>query len=117
MLIPRFWSKSEGKARTPGGYWMTFALWRGSATSSADAETLAREAVARMAARIESGEGFPQRYSYPGRQLREEIVRDAIGKLPSGSSQVRREHQRPTTALRGIEFRNEARSERARRIR
>jgi hypothetical protein len=84
MLIPRFWSKAEGKAQQPGGQWTTFSLWRGSAKSQAEAEGLAQEAVGRVAARIERGEGFPERYAYAGRQVREELIREILG--PHGSA-------------------------------
>jgi len=76
MQIARFWSRAEGKSQTPAGKWLTYALWRGSAGSQAEAETRAREAVQRVGKRIEQGEGFPERYVYPERQLREEVLQE-----------------------------------------
>jgi hypothetical protein len=84
MFIPRYWSKAETQAQTPQGYVMPVACWRGSPTSVADAETLAREAVERMASRIGRGEGFPDRYAYGDRPVREEVleeIADASGQV------------------------------------
>jgi hypothetical protein len=44
-----------------------------------DASRLAREATERMAERIRNGEGFPERYAYPGRMLREEVLQEIHG--------------------------------------
>jgi hypothetical protein len=79
MLIPRFWSRAESQATTPDGKRVEFHVWRGSRSSPAEAETLAREAVGRIAGRIQRGEGFPERYSYGDRPLREEVVREFPG--------------------------------------
>jgi hypothetical protein len=45
----------------------------------ADAQTLARQAAESIAARIGRGEGFPQRYAYADRPLREEILQEIRG--------------------------------------
>lgn len=79
MLIPRFWSRAESQAVTPDGKSVRFHVWRGSRTSTAEAQTLADEAVARVAERIRRGEGFPERYTYGDRPLREEVVRELPG--------------------------------------
>jgi len=79
MQLARFWSKVESTAQTPAGKSVPFACWRGSAHSAADANRLAREAAERMAARISNGEWFPQRYAYPGRLLREEVLQEIHG--------------------------------------
>ncbi|HEX6371029.1 MAG TPA: hypothetical protein VF006_19080 [Longimicrobium sp.] len=76
MLIPRFWSRAESTATTPAGKFVRFHVWRGSRSSSAEAQTLAQEAVARIADRIRAGAGFPERYAYGDRPLREEVVRE-----------------------------------------
>jgi hypothetical protein len=84
MLIPRYWSRAESQAVTPDGRPVHFHVWRGSRTSEDDAQALATEAVGRIADRIRRGEGFPERYSYGDRPLREEVVRE----MPGGSAQV-----------------------------
>jgi len=81
MLIPRYWSRAESQATTPTGKRIQFHVWRGSRTDTAEADALARDAVERIAARIQRGEGFPERYAYGDRPLREEVVRE----LPGGT--------------------------------
>ena len=80
MLIPRYWSRADSQATTPDGRPVRFHVWRGSRTSTADAQALANEAVGRIADRIGRGAGFPERYAYGDRPLREEVVRE----LPAG---------------------------------
>jgi hypothetical protein len=82
MLIPRYWSRAESQATTPDGRPVRFHVWRGSRTSTADAQALANEAVVRIADRIQRGQGFPERYSYGDRPLREEVVRE----IPAGGA-------------------------------
>lgn len=84
MLIPRYWSRAESQAVTPDGRPVHFHVWRGSRTSEADAQALANEAVGRIADRIRRGEGFPERYSYGDRPLREEVVRE----MPGGTAEA-----------------------------
>jgi hypothetical protein len=79
MLIPRYWSRAESQATTPAGKPVRFHVWRGSRSSAAEAQTLADEAVARVAERIRRGDGFPERYAYGDRPLREEVVRELPG--------------------------------------
>lgn len=79
MLIPRYWSRAESTATTPDGRPMRFHVWRGSRNSQAEAQALAAEAVQRMAERISRGAGFPERYSYGDRPMREEVVREIGG--------------------------------------
>src|SRR5688500_11963471 len=74
MLIPRFWSRAESTATTPDGRFVRFHVWRGSRSSEAEAQSQAQEAVGRIAERIRSGAGFPERYAYGDRPLREEVV-------------------------------------------
>ena len=81
MLIPRFWSRADSQATTPDGKRIEFHLWRGARGSLAEAEAAAAEAARRMAARISQGQGFPERYTYGDRPLREEVVRE----LPAGA--------------------------------
>ncbi|HEU4561453.1 MAG TPA: hypothetical protein VFS20_26605 [Longimicrobium sp.] len=76
MLIPRFWSRAESQAVTPDGRPVRFHVWRGSRTSPAEAQVEAQAAVGRIADRIRRGEGFPERYSYGERSLREEVLRE-----------------------------------------
>lgn len=79
MLIPRYWSRAESNAVTPDGRPVRFHVWRGSRTSAAEAQALANEAVVRIADRIQRGQGFPERYAYGDRPLREEVVREIPG--------------------------------------
>jgi hypothetical protein len=79
MLIPRYWSRAESQAITPAGKSVRFHVWRGSRTSPAEAQSLADEAVARVAERIRAGAGFPGRYAYGDRPLREEVVGEFPG--------------------------------------
>lgn len=81
MLIPRYWSKSTTQAVAPDGRRIPVEIWRGSLTSEAEAETLARETAERVAARIRAGEGFPDRYTYGERDLREAVVQE----FPAGA--------------------------------
>lgn len=82
MLIPRYWSRAESTATTPAGKFVRFHVWRGSRASAAEAQTLADEAVGRIADRIRSGAGFPERYAYGDRPLREEVV----GEFPAAAT-------------------------------
>lgn len=76
MLIPRFWSRAESQATRPDGQPVRFHVWRGSRGSAAEAQALANEAVGRIAERISRGAGFPERYAYGDRPLREEVLRE-----------------------------------------
>lgn len=76
MLIPRYWSRAEASATTPEGKSLRFFVWRGSRSSTAEAQALADEAAKRAADRIRQGEGFPDRYTYTDRALREEAVQE-----------------------------------------
>ena len=80
MLIPRYWSRADSQATTPDGRPVRFHVWRGSRTSAEDARALAGEAVGRIADRIQRGAGFPERYSYGDRPLREEVIHE----IPAG---------------------------------
>jgi hypothetical protein len=79
MLIPRFWSRAESQATTPDGRPVQIRVWRGSRSSVGEAQALANEAVIRIADRIQRGQGFPERYAYGDRPLREEVVREIPG--------------------------------------
>jgi hypothetical protein len=79
MLIPRYWSRAESQATTPDGRRVHFHVWRGSRSDPAEAQALAQQAVERIAVRIQRGEGFPERYAYGDRPLREEVVREIAG--------------------------------------
>lgn len=79
MLIPRYWSRAEAQATAPDGRPIRLTVWRGSRSSAAEAQALADDAARRAADRIRSGAGFPDRYAYTDRALREEAVQE----LPS----------------------------------
>lgn len=76
MLIPRHWARADSQAETPDGKHIRFHVWRGSRNDPAEAQALASEAVERMAERIRSGAGFPERYAYGDRPLREQVTRE-----------------------------------------
>jgi len=79
MLIPRFWSRAEAEAVTPDGTPVRFQVWRGSRASHAEASALAHDAIGRMADRISRGAGFPEKYAYGDRPLREEVIQEIPG--------------------------------------
>ncbi|HYR09724.1 MAG TPA: hypothetical protein VEQ60_18255, partial [Longimicrobium sp.] len=79
MLIPRFWSRAESTATTPDGKFVRFHVWRGSRSSEAEAQALAQEAVGRIRDRVSRGAGFPERYAYGDRPLREEVITEFAG--------------------------------------
>lgn len=81
MIIPRHWSKATMDAVAPDGRTIPVEIWRGSRTSEAEAQQLARETADRVARRIQAGEGFPDRYTYGERDLREAVVQE----LPSAA--------------------------------
>lgn len=76
MLIPRFWFRADGEARSPRGERLPFSIWRGSLESLDDARQLAQAAADRFQRRIEGGEGLPPKYLYGDRPLREEILEE-----------------------------------------
>lgn len=79
MLIPRFWHRAESQAVKPDGQPVRFHVWRGARGSEAEARVLAEQAVQRVAERIRGGMGFPEKYTYGDRPLREEVVREIAG--------------------------------------
>lgn len=85
MLIPRYWSRAESTATTPTGKFVRFHVWRGSRTSEAEARALADDAVRRVAERVRSGAGFPERYAYGDRPLREEVITE-LGSGAAGAT-------------------------------
>ena len=97
MLIPRFWSRAESQTVTPDGKPVRFQVWRGSRASEAEARALAQEAVGRMGERIRSGAGFPEKYSYGDRPLREEVIREIPG---TGGGEVPTRPSRATATAR-----------------
>jgi hypothetical protein len=76
MLIPRYWARASSQATAPDGRTIPFHTWRASRTSQAEAEAAAQEAAGRIAARIQRGEGFPEKYAYSDRPLREEVKQE-----------------------------------------
>ncbi|HEY0015089.1 MAG TPA: hypothetical protein VGC13_02180 [Longimicrobium sp.] len=88
MLIPRYWSRAESQATTPAGKFVRFHVWRGSRSSPAEAQSLADEAVGRIAERIRAGAGFPERYAYGDRPLREEVVGEFPGAAPADAPEA-----------------------------
>jgi hypothetical protein len=76
MIIPRHWSRATTDAVAPDGRTIPVEIWRGSRTSEAEAQQLARETADRVARRVQAGEGFPDRYTYGERDLREAVVEE-----------------------------------------
>jgi hypothetical protein len=79
MRLPLFWVKEEGDAATPAGKPVRFAVWRWSETSLEEARSRAREAIATVRQRIQTGQPFPARYAYVSRPVREEVLREISG--------------------------------------
>ncbi len=68
MNFPKFWAQSSSG---------NFATWRWSDTSLDEAESAARQAVERLAARFaQMGRSAFERYGYPDRPLRELVLRE-----------------------------------------
>jgi len=76
MKFYPFWARAEADAHMGDGPPVPVACWRWSRTSLADAENLAHGAVAKLRDRLNRGEGFPERYLYQDRPLREPLLRE-----------------------------------------
>jgi hypothetical protein len=76
MFIPRFWSKIDSSAQSPDGGTVLFSSRRGSQLSQEDALAQAQQAAARIAERIRTGEGLPEKYAYGSRPMCEEVLRE-----------------------------------------
>lgn len=76
MNFPQFWARGECQG---------FPVWRWSAQSQAEAQTLADQAAQQLAARFAAGDFPPQHGGYyPDRPFREPVlqeIRDAAGNL------------------------------------
>lgn len=83
MLIYRYWARLEGEAVLPSGKTVSFFAWGGSRSSQEDAETQARNRVQRIAGRVWAERGFPDKYAYGDRPLREEILQEYFDKVGS----------------------------------
>lgn len=80
MEFPRHWVRESEEARRPDGRSVPFQCWGWSDENLAAARAKAREVAAAIRARIQRGEGFPERYGYDGgRPLREEVLRELRG--------------------------------------
>lgn len=67
MNFPKHWARASSHG---------FSCWRWSDTSPADAQALAREAVAKLVQRFEDHERPAGRYGYGDRPLREPVLRE-----------------------------------------
>ena len=92
MLIPRYWARATARVeRSPVGGVREVASWRWSETSAEEAAARAAVAVSALAARLDAGERFPDRYLYGDRRpLREEIVREIAADRGSPAAAVTR---------------------------
>jgi len=79
MRIMRYWGRGTAEARDPRGGHFPVSCWRGSETSRAEAERLAREAALALAQQVSRDGRWPDRYGYAEHPLREEIVRQLVG--------------------------------------
>lgn len=76
MKIARFWERSEMQITTRDGSPFPVTGWGWSETSREEALQRARDSVQNIAARLTSGKGFPDTYTYGTRPRREEIVEE-----------------------------------------
>jgi hypothetical protein len=86
MKIARYWAFAQTTTKNRKGVHFEIIKWGWSDRNVSDAEHMAQRGVEELAARIASGEGFPDRHAYgygDGRPLREEVVR-TIG--PTGGN-------------------------------
>jgi hypothetical protein len=76
MKVARYWARAEAVGRDRRGHSFDLLKYGWSDRSMAEAEQRARRGVEDLAARLGSGEGFPDHYGYgEGSPLREEVVR------------------------------------------
>jgi hypothetical protein len=75
MNIPRFWSRAR-ETTEAGGRRLALTAWGWSATDLAAAAAMAADRLARLVARVRSGEPLPRGYGYGSRPLREEILKE-----------------------------------------
>lgn len=76
MKIARFWERSDLQITTRDGNPFPISGWGWSETSRDEALQRSRDSVQNIAARLTSGAGFPDSYSYGTRPRREEIVEE-----------------------------------------
>ncbi|MBX7246635.1 MAG: hypothetical protein K1X53_14155 [Candidatus Sumerlaeaceae bacterium] len=80
MKIPKFWSQASAKTRGRNGDEVFAIKWHWSDSSESDAQSKAQRAADSLAARIASGEPWPDHYAYATETpLREEILREIGG--------------------------------------
>jgi hypothetical protein len=90
VRIPRYWASATASARTPAGPVLTLRAFGWSDTDHEDALQKARERLKRVAARVQAGAPFPERYAYAERPLREEIMPASELRLPTERAVVTR---------------------------
>ena len=78
MKIPRYWVKEAVQVAGPGAEPRSIACWGWSDSGIEEARAVARERVARVAARMDAG-GDRQVYLYGDNPLREEVLREVAG--------------------------------------
>lgn len=76
MKIARFWERSEMEITSRDGNRFPITGWGWSETSREEALQRSRDSVQNIAARLTSGAGFPDSYTYGTRPRREEIVEE-----------------------------------------
>lgn len=78
MQINRYWARLEGEAVLPSGKKASFFAWGGSRVSQEEADSKARSRIERIAERVRFQRGFPDKYAYGDRPLREEVLREYL---------------------------------------
>lgn len=86
MHIPKHWAKASGKARTVDGREIPATIW-GWGDDLGAAKIKAGQRLRSVLERISRGEGFPERYSYDDRPLKEEII-EVIGADPGNPDAI-----------------------------
>lgn len=78
MKIPKYWSSTVIELPGRGPKPVPVTIWRGSDSSPAEAQMLARQAAEALLMRFRSGQALG-RYGYGERQLREEVLETLPG--------------------------------------
>lgn len=75
MHFPPYWAKASAQARARDGQMVTREVWGWSDASEPEARRRAGERALRLAAQTATAPGAQPEYGYPGRPLREPVLR------------------------------------------
>lgn len=84
MRIPKMWASTSATVSTRDGKELPLKCFGWSDASLDEARSRAKDALARLSARVTSGADFPEPYTYANRPIREQILeelRDPSGEL------------------------------------